>query len=220
MDKREFLNQLEEALLRLSKSDRDDILLDYEEHFRAGEEKGMTEAEVAASLGEPSAIAAQYLENLPEDAKGAPVILAQNDEPEAESASASEETAAPQPAENAAAADTTASTDTDSEPSAGQKAANVAFWIGAVIGIGYLIYLVIGLIGTIIGCFAGAVSLMGIAAFFTSSYISIFIGFLLIAVGLICMGVLLIIGAKYAIIGIKKLIGVCKKTSRKILGRE
>ncbi len=211
MDKREFLSQLEESLLRLSKSDRDDILLDYEEHFRAGAEKGMEEAEVAASLGDPASIAAQYLENLPADAKGAPVALP---EPEPEENNAFESNEQTQKTESGSAP-----ADND-EPTTGQKVANVFFWIGMVMVIAWIIYILIGVVGTIIGCFAGAVVLLAIAAFFISGYISISIGFALIAVGLICLGVLLIIGFKYAVIGVKSLIGLCKKTSAKILGRE
>lgn len=211
MNKREFLSQLEEALLRLSKSDRDDILLDYEEHFRAGSDNGMTEEEVAEKLGKPSEIAAQYLENLPADAKGAP---AREEEPEEESGFKSEEKAEPvfTPSAPAPAA--------QNEPTSGQKVANVFFWIGIVIVSIWIIQMLIGLVAATVGCFTGAVVLTGIAVFMASASISLLIGFILIAVGLICMGVLFIIAFKYLLIGFKKLIAVCKSTSNKILGRE
>ncbi len=208
MNKREFLSQLEEALLRLSKSDRDDILLDYEEHFRAGSDNGMTEEEVAEKLGDPSVIAAQYLENLPEDAKGAP---AKEKEAEAEDGEAKTEPVFT-PAPSAPAAENEATT--------GQKVANVFFWIGIVIICMYIVYFLIGIVAATIGCFTGAVVLIGAGVFLASTSTSLLIGLILIAAGLVCMGVLLIIGFKYAVIGFKKLIAVSKSTSSKILGRE
>lgn len=72
MNRKEFIAEMELRLLRLPKADRDDILSDYEAHFAAGIEKGRTEEEVSAELGNPDELAAVYLENLPENAKGAP----------------------------------------------------------------------------------------------------------------------------------------------------
>ncbi len=202
MDKREFLKQLEEALLRLCKSDRDDILLDYEEHFRAGAEKGMTEEDVARSLGNPADIAAQYLENLPETAKGESFKSESTQEaytsPDVQANDVKEEA---------------------SEASVGRKVANVLFWIGAIVLVAWLIYMLIGVLGTIIGCFAGAAVLSCISIFFTASYVSIFVGLILLSLGFICLAVLLIIGMRYAIKGIKLLIKLFKNTSSKILGR-
>lgn len=74
MNKNEFISMMESKLIRLPKSDRDDILSDYEAHFAAGLEKGLSEEEVSAQLGDPQELAATYLENLPENAKGAPYI--------------------------------------------------------------------------------------------------------------------------------------------------
>ncbi len=196
MDKKEFLKQLEEALLRLNKSDRDDIMLDYEEHFRVGLEKGMTEAEVAESLGSPVDIAAQYLESLPENAKG------QRAEQDSSGGSA-----AVSPEVN-----------TDADAGFGRKAANVLFWIAAIALIVFLIYLLILVSGTVIGCFAGAAVLSCISVF-TAGYTSIFLGLLLLSLGFICLAALLIIGIIYSIKGIKLLIKLLKNTSSKILGR-
>lgn len=81
MNKSEFIAAMEAQLLRLSKADRDDILNDYESHFANGVAEGKTEEEVSAQLGNPEELAAVYLENLPETAKGAPYIP----EPEAPS---------------------------------------------------------------------------------------------------------------------------------------
>ncbi len=74
MNKEAFIAALEQQLLRLPKADRDDILSDYEAHFAAGLEDGKTEEEVSAALGDPSELAATYMENLPQNAKGAPYV--------------------------------------------------------------------------------------------------------------------------------------------------
>ncbi|MCQ6268313.1 DUF1700 domain-containing protein [Fictibacillus sp. WQ 8-8] len=57
MVQNEFLSQLKDQLKELPEADRQDILYDYEEHFRLGLEEGKTEEEIAASLGQPKAIA-------------------------------------------------------------------------------------------------------------------------------------------------------------------
>lgn len=63
MNKSEFLNELEIYLMHLPKTERDEIIFDYSEHFRLGLEDGKTESEIAKSLGEPSTIAKQYYIN-------------------------------------------------------------------------------------------------------------------------------------------------------------
>lgn len=57
MDRAEFLRRLREPLRGLPDADLADILYDYEEHFRIGMEKGRTEEELAASLGDPDELA-------------------------------------------------------------------------------------------------------------------------------------------------------------------
>lgn len=61
MTKEQFLKQLDASLHKLSKSERQDILQDYTEHFTIGLEEGKTEEEIAASLGSPSQIASELL---------------------------------------------------------------------------------------------------------------------------------------------------------------
>jgi uncharacterized membrane protein len=56
MNKKQFLQQLESALQKLSPEERYDILQDYEEYFTIGLEEGKTEKEIAASLGSPRQI--------------------------------------------------------------------------------------------------------------------------------------------------------------------
>ncbi|MGP7816691.1 HAAS signaling domain-containing protein [Niallia sp. 01092] len=63
MNKVQFLNELSSQLKNLKKLEREDILQDYEEHFRFGEEEGKTEEEIAATLGSPKTIAKEILAN-------------------------------------------------------------------------------------------------------------------------------------------------------------
>jgi uncharacterized membrane protein len=60
MNKIDFLQILHQELAENNVSDRADILYDYEEHFRIGEENGKTETELIAELGDPENIAKQY----------------------------------------------------------------------------------------------------------------------------------------------------------------
>lgn len=60
MNKKTFLRDLRSSLQRLPKSEQDEILYDYEEHFQIGIENGETEESIALSLGLPSNIAKQY----------------------------------------------------------------------------------------------------------------------------------------------------------------
>ena len=62
MTKDEFLSQMERALAPLAPHDRIDILGDYAEHFRAGEESGKTPEEIASALGDPNELAQSFLE--------------------------------------------------------------------------------------------------------------------------------------------------------------
>ncbi|WP_141432116.1 HAAS signaling domain-containing protein [Bacillus sp. 03113] len=61
MTREQFLKQLNSSLNRLSAEERQDILLDYEEHFTIGLEEGKTEKEIADSLGSPNQIAKELL---------------------------------------------------------------------------------------------------------------------------------------------------------------
>jgi len=59
MNKKEFLGRLSELIKDIPEEEKNDILFDYEEHFRIGLEKGRKEEEIAASLGDPKVIAKQ-----------------------------------------------------------------------------------------------------------------------------------------------------------------
>lgn len=62
MTRKEFLTALNQYLVTLSAEEKADIISDYEEHFRVGLENGKTEAEIAAALGSPYDVAAQFLD--------------------------------------------------------------------------------------------------------------------------------------------------------------
>ena len=60
MNKREFLDLLRYYLRSYPAYIVNDIVADYEEHFRMGAEKGKTEMEIAAELGSPKDIADEF----------------------------------------------------------------------------------------------------------------------------------------------------------------
>jgi uncharacterized membrane protein len=64
MNKKEFLEELEEYLIGISKADKDEILQDYEEHFRVGKKKKRSESSIVKSLGEPRQIARDVRQEL------------------------------------------------------------------------------------------------------------------------------------------------------------
>jgi uncharacterized membrane protein len=57
MKKSEFLEELNEYLVGIPKSDKEEILQDYEEHFKVGKKKKRSDAEIIKSLGDPKKIA-------------------------------------------------------------------------------------------------------------------------------------------------------------------
>lgn len=71
MTKDEFLTRMERSLTILAPHERIDILSDYVEHFREGEENGKTEEEIAASLGDPEELAKTFLEQKGVDPRAA-----------------------------------------------------------------------------------------------------------------------------------------------------
>lgn len=58
--KGEFMDALRHYLSDFSNVEKEEILYDYEEHFRIGMESGKTEDELIKELGSPRDIAAQY----------------------------------------------------------------------------------------------------------------------------------------------------------------
>ena len=62
MNQREYLDLLSYYLRSLPKNIINDIVFDYEEHFRFGLESGKTEEQISEELGPPVLIAKQFLE--------------------------------------------------------------------------------------------------------------------------------------------------------------
>lgn len=62
MNKVEFISRLSNALYHLPPQEREDILNDYEEHFRISAEMGNTEEQTAQGLGSPEELGATYTE--------------------------------------------------------------------------------------------------------------------------------------------------------------
>ncbi len=61
MNKEEFMKTLKQSLGNVNASEREDILYDYEEHFRIGFEKNKTEEEIIKELGDPKTIGKSYI---------------------------------------------------------------------------------------------------------------------------------------------------------------
>ncbi|NQZ84094.1 MAG: DUF1700 domain-containing protein [Nanoarchaeales archaeon] len=57
MNKKDFINKLEQNLTHLSKIEIDEILFDYNEHFDAAKENGLTDKQIVKKLGNPKTIA-------------------------------------------------------------------------------------------------------------------------------------------------------------------
>lgn len=57
MTKREYLDELERLLSKVSEAERKDILYDYEEHFEVGAANGKSEEQIIQDLGKPKMIA-------------------------------------------------------------------------------------------------------------------------------------------------------------------
>lgn len=61
MNKEQFLARLDDALKRLPSTEREDILLDFKEHFEIGQDEGKSEEEIAKGLGTPQQIAREMV---------------------------------------------------------------------------------------------------------------------------------------------------------------
>jgi len=63
MDRYEFLKILSDGLISFPEKERNEILYDYEEHFRVGGSRGKSDSEIIMELGDPYMIVAQYKYN-------------------------------------------------------------------------------------------------------------------------------------------------------------
>lgn len=62
MNENRYIQELAEALAGLGEDEREAILQDYRQHFRDGRAQGHSDADIAATLGQPQDAAAAYLE--------------------------------------------------------------------------------------------------------------------------------------------------------------
>lgn len=60
MNRNEYLSALSKLLEGIPEQDKNEILYDYSEHFRIGQENGKTEEEIAQALGDVRVIARQF----------------------------------------------------------------------------------------------------------------------------------------------------------------
>ena len=226
MNKNEFIDVLEKSLLRLPKADRDDIISDFEAHFAMGAEKGQSEEDVAASLGDPRELAETYLENLPEGAKGAPAQVGTEAEAEPEAKPAAPNSlpsyTAPTYSSNGgvqasvpAGAYTAAASGNKATPDAGSIVGVVFLSIAALFVLCGLAEVWFGIVGIAFGSIAGAVALP--AAVFTifANNGLLCAGSVLLCIALLAFAALAVIGAIAGVKGIialvKIFIGFCKK---------
>ncbi len=79
MNKEEYLNKLTKLVKKLPREDREDIISDYEEHFRIGMENGRSEEDISKALGNPEIVAkqikAEYMIKKAEDKPSIGTIL-------------------------------------------------------------------------------------------------------------------------------------------------
>ena len=60
MNKKEYIDKLYSSLGNISEGEKRDILMDYEEHFQIGLERGISEEEISKKLGRPEHIAKHF----------------------------------------------------------------------------------------------------------------------------------------------------------------
>jgi len=64
MNKKDFINKLSSYLAGVPVEERQDVINDFEDHFKEGIAEGRTEEEIAESLGDPKALANQFKANI------------------------------------------------------------------------------------------------------------------------------------------------------------
>ncbi len=60
MNKKDFINKLSSCLRGITGEERQDVINDFEEHFKEGMAAGRTEEDIADSLGDPRVLANQF----------------------------------------------------------------------------------------------------------------------------------------------------------------
>jgi len=235
MNKTEFIDVLEKSLIRLPKADRDDILSDYEAHFAIGVENGKTEEEVSASLGDPHELAMTYLENLPEGSKGAPAVIADDNDTVEEAdentdTSSSAESAAPEvtstptysaptygapaSASGISRSASSAATGDSNTPDAGSIVLVVFLSIAALSVLFGIASVWIALPGTALGCFTAAFALIAVGIALMTQSVIAGLGSIFLAISVAAFGLLAIFASIASVKGIiwlvKQFIKLCQ----------
>ena len=74
MNQTEFMDLLRYYFRRISEAELQDILSDYESHFKEGKARGLTEEEICRELGSPKAVYEMYLhEGMIHEKEGVPL---------------------------------------------------------------------------------------------------------------------------------------------------
>jgi uncharacterized membrane protein len=60
MNKKEFINKLSSYLSGIPTEEKQDVISDFEEHFKEGMAEGRTEEDIAGALGDPRVLANQF----------------------------------------------------------------------------------------------------------------------------------------------------------------
>jgi uncharacterized membrane protein len=60
MNKKEFINKLSSYLSGITAEEKQDVISDFEEHFKEGLAEGRTEEDIAEALGDPRVLANQF----------------------------------------------------------------------------------------------------------------------------------------------------------------
>jgi len=64
MNKKDFIDKLSSYLAGVPVEERQDVINDFEDHFKEGVAEGRTEEEIAESLGDPKSLANQFKANI------------------------------------------------------------------------------------------------------------------------------------------------------------
>ncbi len=190
MKQLDFMNRLDIGIRTLSYAERREILVDYEEHFARGKEAGLSEEAICDSLGDPDAIARDYLD---ESANA-------HDDPE------------PQPRQNSDHRDNNTQTQTPYTPPP-RHSYDMPDWSKALIAIAVImINLLIvlpfwlSIAGTILGLIIAFAAIV-IAGCASIALVTVHVLMVFVGVALVALGILGVIGmcfvAKYFAIATK-----------------
>lgn len=185
MKKYEFMYRLDKALGSIAESEKNDIMNDYEEHFRIGAENGKTDDEICDSLGNPEELAKSYLDGTEQNAQT--------------NSGVSDGGTLPQ--QNT---QTTAAKTDDSKVVGIVALVLLIIFVFIPVG-GTVLGILAGLFFGAIGCGIGGIAAIG-AAFYICGSTTSMLAVVLLGIALIAFGVLLGFATYYACKGVYKLV--------------